>query len=638
MTADRDAQLKAAQMARQQGRNDDALARLAHLQTLYPRFSRLYQEQGHCHVGLGDTASAIAALQEAVRLNPTLPASWDMLEQLYRLTGVPAQAAAAAQTLAQLRSLPPQVVVANSLYADGDLKEAEDVIRDYLDCDADNIGAARMLARILNDDGRLDEAEALLEEVLARAPDYHAARLDYALVLLQSQKPLPARQQAEHLLAHNPDHRDYLKQYAAACVALGDYEPVIALYDRLLSPGGPALPAAEIADLRYWRAHALKITGRYDEALADYHAALAAKLDYGVAWFGLANLKTYRFSDADIMRMRAALQKHDLQDMDRIYLSFALGKALEDRRAYELSWHSYAQGNALRKRTSTYSPEVAEACATRLQQSFTVDFFARRQGWGLAAPSPVPIFVVGLPRSGSTLIEQILASHSSVEGTQELTEIERYAAELFGRDPACHLPVDLAAARRMTPEAAQRLAQRYLDDTHTYRREGRAMFVDKMPNNFWHIGLIHLLMPNAIIVDVRREPMASGFSNFKQLFGGSNQMFSYDLVDIGRHYRTYLDVMAHWDRVLPGRVMHIQYEDLVADLDRQVRRLLAHCGLPYEAGCLAYHATQRSVRTPSSEQVRRPIDPQGTVQWQNYAPWMSPLHDTLGDALTRYRV
>lgn len=630
---DRDALLQTARDLRASQRIPEALAALQHLQALHPRFSRLYQERGHCHVLARDGAAAIEALREAVRLNPTLPASWDMLAQLYGMLGDTAQARQAAQRLAALKQLPPEIVVANSLLADGDLAPAEDVIRQYLHRDGGNAGALRLLARIRTDRGALDEAEALLAALLQRAPDYHAARLDYAMVLLQQQKHLQARGEAEHLLGHEPDNRDYLKQFAAACVGLGDHEPVIDVYARLLA--GPPRSGAEVADLRLWRANALKIAGRQQEAIADYRAALMASPDYGVAWFSLANLKTYRFTDDEIARMRAAEARPDLQAMDRVYLCFALGKALEDREDHAASWSCYARGNAVRRGIGRHRPDVAEACALRLKRAFTADFFAARAGWG--ADDPAPIFILGLPRSGSTLIEQILASHSAVEGTQELTEIGRQAAMLCGADPDCGLPLDPQALQRLTGDEARSLGERFLAGTRIYRRLDRPHFIDKMPNNFWHIGLIQLILPRATIIDIRREPMACCFSNLKQLFGTTNNEFAYGIDDMARHYRIYLDLMRHWDAVLPGRVLRVHYEDLVEDLEPQVQRILAHCGLPFEPACLSFHETQRSVRTPSSEQVRQPIGRAGLTQWRAYAPWLTPLQDALGDALTGYR-
>lgn len=614
-------------------RAPEALAVLEQLQALYPGFSRGLQERGHCHVVMGDAAAALEALREAVRLNPSLPASWDMLEQLHRMRGETGPADGAAQRLAMLRRLPPEIVAADSLLADGDLAEAETVIRDVLYRQGPSAGALRLLARIREASGASDEAQALLEGVLETAPDYEAARFDYTMMLLQRQKPQAARREAERLLKRAPERREFLKLFAAACVALGDYEPVIDIYARLLD-GAPVV-STETAELRLWRANALKVTGRLEEAVADYRAALEARPDYGVAWFSLANLKIHSFSDADVERLKAAAARTDLQDMDRVYLAFALGKALEDRADYEASWRWYAQGNGIRRSLGGYRPEAAEACAVRTARAFTSKVFSDRADCG--APDADPIFVLGLPRSGSTLIEQILASHSQVEGTQELTEIGRYAGELFGRDPDCGLPVRPEAVLQMSAAEARALGERFLAETRTYRREGRPFFIDKMPNNFWYIGLIHLILPKAKIIDVRREPMACCFSNLKQLFGTTNQEFTYDIDPIARYYRSYLDVMRHWDEVLPGRVLRVQYEDLVEDLEGGVRRMLEHCGLVFEPACLDFHQTRRSVRTPSSEQVRRPISRDGLAQWRNYEPWLAPLQAALGDALIRYR-
>ncbi|OGN51473.1 MAG: sulfotransferase [Caulobacterales bacterium RIFOXYB1_FULL_67_16] len=630
---DRDGLLRRAIDLRAARRVPEALSVLDRLQALHPRFSRAFQERGHCHVVLGDAPSALTALGEAVRLNPSLPASWDMLEQLHRMRGEVQAADGAAQRLAMLKRLPPEIVAADSLSADGDLEQAEAAIQALLKRDGPSAGALRLLARIRQAAGAPDEAAALLAEVLKTAPDYEAARFDYAMILLQDQKARKARDEAERLLKRAPDQRAYLKLFAAACVALGDHEPVIDLYARLLE--GAAATGAETADLRLWRANALKVTGRLEEAVVDYRAALAARPDYGVAWFSLANLKLHDFSEEDVGRMRAAAARPDLPEMDRVYLAFALGKALEDRAHYEASWRWYARGNGMRASLGRYRPEVAEACAVRTARAFSAEVFAERADWG--APDADPIFVVGLPRSGSTLIEQILASHSRVEGTQELTEIGRYAGELCGCDPDCGLPVRPEALLQMSADEARALGERFLIETRTYRREGRPLFIDKMPNNFWHVGLIHLILPRATIIDVRREPMACCFSNLKQLFGTTNQEFTYEVDHIARYYRSYLDLMRHWEEVLPGRVLRVSYEDLVEDLEGGVRRMLAHCGLDFEPTCLDFHQTRRSIRTPSSEQVRRPISRDSLAQWRNYEPWLQPLRDALGDALVRYR-
>ncbi len=630
---ERDTLLQEARRLRAEQRAPEALHVLARLEALHPEFSRLYQERGHCHVLLRNGPAAIEALCEAVRLNATLPSSWDMLEQLYRISGDAPAAASAAQTLAILKQLPQEVVAANSLFADGDLAPAEEIIRAYLRRDGGNVGALRLLARICVESDRPEEAEPILAAALEYAPDYHEARFDYAAVLLKLQKPLLAREEMERLRAHDPSNRAYLKSYAAACIGLGDHEPVIDLCATLLE--GEAPFGAEIADLRLWRANALKVSGRPLEAVADYHAALVARPDYGVAWFSLANLKTYRFSADEIARMRAAEAQPGVQDMDSVYLCFALGKALEDEGDYAASWRYYERGNAQRRRSARYRPGNVDDCVQRMKQVFTAEFFADRSGWG--ADDPAPVFILGLPRSGSTLIEQILASHPEVEGTQELLEISRYAAEICGIDPDCGLPSAPDALHRLTKADACALGERFLSETRAYRRLGKPFFIDKMPNNFWHIGLIHLILPRSTIIDVRREPMACGFSNLKQLFGTTNQEFTYGIEEIARYYRAYLDLMRHWNHVLPGRVLTVHYEDVVEDVEGSTQRMLAHAGLRFELACLAFHENRRAVRTPSSEQVRQPISRDGLDQWRNYAPWLDAMRDQLGDALNGYR-
>jgi tetratricopeptide (TPR) repeat protein len=391
--------------------------------------------------------------------------------------------------------------------------------------------------------------------------------------------------------------------------------------------------------------HSLKAQGHQQQAIEAYRAALETRPNFGDAYWSLANLKTYRFSPAEIARMQAALAASataaasagvsDTARADRLHLHFALGSALESAGRYEQSWSHYERGNALKQAESRYRPEFAELDTQRQIAVCTSQFFAERRGLG--APDPDPIFIVGVPRSGSTLVEQILASHSCVEGTQELNVIPRIVQELQGQSDPC-APRYPGALLDLFPKSFLELGQRYLAETGVFRKSApaRPFFIDKLPNNFRHIGLIHLMLPNAKIIDVRRSPMACCFSNFKQLFAAGHE-FSYDMEFIARYYRTYIELMRHWDEVLPGRVHRIHHEDLVEDLSGNVRRLLDFCGLPYEPACIAFHNTERSIGTASSEQVRRPINRDGLDQWQHYETWLRPLQDTLGDAPLRYR-
>jgi tetratricopeptide (TPR) repeat protein len=609
------------------GQIDAALQTLARLEQGHPHYSRLHEERGHCYVVLRDAPRAIDALLRAVNLNPALPSSWNLLEGLYRMTGEAADAATAASHVATLKRLAPDVVRATSHFSDGELDPAEQIIRAYLLKVGNDVEAMRLLARIGLARDVLDDADILLEAVLKIAPDYRAARYDYACVLFERHLYQRACEEIEKLLAIEPDHLDYRTLYASASVGLGEHDRAIALYQKLLQD----VPGA--ADLHLSLAHSLKTQGRQADSIEAYRAATVARPHFGDAYWSLANLKTYRFSDDEIARMRAEEAAPATPLVDRYPLGFALGKAFEDRGDYAQSWRHYEQANALKRSESRYRAEIVETNTRRQIEVCTREFLARRGHVG--DPSPDPIFIVGLPRAGSTLLEQILASHSLVEGTQELADIPRIVLDLQGRDPNLDDPRYPAVLADMQPEDFRKLGEKYLRDTRIYRGD-KPFFIDKMPNNFRHLGLIHLMLPNAKIIDARREPMACCFSNFKQLFA-TGQEFTYSVEDIARYYRTYLDLMEHWDEALPGRVLRVYHEDVVDDLEGNVRRILEFCRLPFEPACLEFHKTERSVRTASSEQVRRPIFRDGVDQWTKYAPYLGPLKNALGDALVCYR-
>ena len=623
----RDLLLIAALSLRHLSRIAEAQATLDQLEALQPRFSRLHEERGMCFVALKDAPNAIEALLRAVNLNPALPASWSMLTGLYRMTGDAQNAATAAAHVETLKLLPPDVVAATSLFSDGELGAAEQIARAYLLRHGDHPEAMRLLAKIGMARDVLDDAEILLEAVLALSPDYRAARCDYAQTLVLRHKYAQARAQIDQLLALDPANPDYRALAATTAVGLGENGRAIGLYRDMLAdmPGNP--------DIHLWLAHALKTVGQVPEAVEAYRAAATARPDFGDAYWSLANLKLYRFEDAEIARMRAEETSPTTSLADRYHLCFALGKALEDRGEIAESWACYQRGNALKRSESRYRPEIIEINTAKQIEVCTPDFFAHRAGWG--DPRPDPIFILGLPRSGSTLLEQILASHSKVEGTQELADVQRIVLDLQGRDNDLDNPRYPAALADLTAEDVARLGADYLASTQVYRA-GRPIFIDKMPNNFRHIGLIHLMLPNAKIIDARREPMACCFSNLKQLFA-QGQEFTYSTGDIARYYRTYLELMRHWDEALPGRVLRVHHEDVVDDLEASVRRLLDHCGLDFEPACIDFHKTERSVRTPSSEQVRQPIFRDGLDQWKKYEAWLEPLKAALGDAVERWR-
>ncbi len=411
---------------------------------------------------------------------------------------------------------------------------------------------------------------------------------------------------------------------AAVLCRTGDYEPAIAIYDMLL--------AAHPEHAQVWlsQGHALKTAGQTARAIDAYRRCIAIDPDFGEAYWSLANLKTFRFDDDEIACMERVLARRDLSAEHRLHFAFALGKALEDRAEYQASFAHYASGNALRLARSPYDANDTSARLARVRETYTREFFAEREGAGFDAPDP--IFIVGLPRAGSTLIEQILASHPHVEGTMELPEIIAITRTLregaTSRGPgAYHEPL-----ARMGRDELRALGEQYIERTRVHRKLGRAFFIDKMPNNFAHVGLIHLVLPNAKIIDARRHPLACCFSGFRQHFA-RGQNFSYSLEDLGRYYRDYVALMAHFDDVLPGRVHRVVYETLVDDTETEVRRMLDYCGLPFDAACLRFFDNERPVRTASSEQVRQPIYRDGVDQWRHFEPWLDPLKDALGAAL-----
>jgi tetratricopeptide (TPR) repeat protein len=474
--------------------------------------------------------------------------------------------------------------------------------------------------------GDLAGAAPLLKQCLAKAPGFTAARQQYAMLLQQLGDPAGALAEIGILLAAEPNNAAYLAFRATALgligdtdVALGDFKTALAL-----TPADPRLW------LRY--GHALKTAGDAADAAAAYRKSLALRPS-GEAWWSLADMKAAAFTAGDLSAMRSLVQRADLAPADRAQLHFALGKALEDSGDYAASFTQYDLGNALKRTTQPYNAAELTAYVSRAAALFTPAFFASRAGYG--DPAPDPIFVVGLPRSGSTLVEQILASHSAIEGTMELGDMIAVARQAMGpgRFDFSAYPGALAD---LDAQALRALGETYIARTRVYRRAGRPFFIDKMPNNFVHIGLIHLILPNAKIIDVRRHPMACCFSAFKQHFA-VGQPFSYSLSDLGRYYADYVRLMAQFDAALPGRVHRVLYEDLVADPQTQVRALLAACGVPFEDQCLRFHETRRAVRTASSEQVRRPIFTGGLQSWRAFEPWLDPLKTALGPALETWK-
>jgi len=622
-----DAIYMAAACARYLGATDTAFRHLDHLKRLSPDFGRAFQEEGHLHRKIGHGDAALTAYQRAVRYNPALVASWTAQAEILSASGRAADAAHARAQADRLKRLPPELLAVTNYVHEGRLIHAERIARAFLQKNPRHIEGMRLLADIGTRLGVHEDADFLLETAIELDPDNPQLRIDHVQVLRKRQKYEAALAQAEQLLKHDPESPVFKSIYAIEAMQAGNYDEALGIFDEVLS----VLPD-DLATLTS-QGHALKTAGRTEEAIASYRRAVEVNPLHGDAWYALANLKTYKFSAADIDVMRGALADPNLHFMGRVHLAFALGKALEDANSYDEAFEAYSSGNALKKAQIRYTTEQMRAEADGQIEHCTPDLFEKRAGVG--HDDPAPIFIVGLPRAGSTLIEQILASHSQVDGTLELPNVLSLAHRLRGRKQISDRERYPRILHDLPDEELAALGQDYIANTAIHRR-GAPFFTDKMPNNFRHIGLISLILPNAKIIDARREPMACCFSGFKQLFA-EGQEFSYSLDDIGNYYRIYIEMMAHWDRVLPGKVLRVQHEDVVDDLEGQVRRILDHCGLPFEQACVDFHKTERAVRTASSEQVRQPISRSGVDQWRNFEAHLGPLKDALGLALTDYR-
>ncbi|WP_366511485.1 sulfotransferase [Maricaulis sp.] len=609
--------------ARYLKRHDQAREALERIKRTAPDFGRAFQEEGHLLRARGDNDRALLAYQRACRFNPALLASWQAQAELLQAAGRPAEARNATAQAERIRALPRDLVSVTHLLHEGKLLKAEQLCRAFLRKAPHHVEAMRLLAELGNRFGVLEDAEFLLESAIEFEPDNTQLRLDHIQVLRKRQKFTAALEQARFLHEGDPDNPVFKSHYAIECMQTGSYDEALRLFDEILDrlPDDPATLTS--------RGHALKTLGRQDEAIASYRAAFASKPDHGDAWYGLANLKTYRFTDDEIAAMQALDAGPDLAFQDRVHISFALAKAFEDRDAIAQSFGFYEKGNTLKRIQTRYTTAQMEEELQAQAEICTAELFGAQAGKGCDAADP--IFIVGLPRAGSTLLEQILASHSQVDGTLELPNILALSHRLRGRQRLSDKTRYPRILHELTADQLQALGQDYIDNTRIHRA-GAPRFTDKMPNNFRHIGLIKLILPNARIIDARRHPLACCFSGFKQLFA-EGQEFTYGLEEIGHYYRNYVALMKHWDQVLPGQILRVNYEDVVADLDGQVRRLLDFCGLPFEPACLDFHATERAVRTASSEQVRQPIFDSGVAQWKKFEPHLAPLKQALGEEL-----
>jgi tetratricopeptide (TPR) repeat protein len=598
---------------------------LGSLVSALPNWAAAHYEQGLALADVGQGEAAIAALRRAVALNPDFAEAWLALSGHLSAAGDTAGADAAQARHLRCSTKDPGLIEAAAALAENRIPHAEALLREHLKERPRDVAAIRMFAEVAARLERYGDSEKLLTRCLELAPGFAPARRNLATVLHRQYKDVAALEEVERLLAKDPRDPVARNLKAAILGGLGRYDESIKLYAGILAE----YPQQEKVWLNY--GHALKTAGRQEEGISAYRRSIVLAPRSGAAYWSLANLKTFRFTPADVEAMRALLASGELPPDDRAQLHFALGKALEDAASYQESFRHYAEANRLRRGTSAYDAQRTTARVDRSRELLTSEFFSVRRGYGATAPEP--IFIVGMPRAGSTLLEQILASHSAVEGTMELPDMLSIARDLAiergGQSPYPALLADLSASD------CRALGERYIAQTRVQRKTLRPYFIDKMPNNFAYLGLIHLILPNAKIIDARRHPLACCFSVFKQHFA-RGQQFGYDLTDLGRYYHDYVVLMSHFDNVLPDRVHRVFYEKLIESTEAEVRRLLDYCALPFEEGCLRFYENERAVRTASSEQVRQPIFRDALEHWRHFEPWLDPLKAALGPVLEAY--
>ena len=612
---------------RKLGDLDGSLQILEPLAAAQPDWAPVHYELGVTFGDLGRGDAAVAALHHAVRLKPDIGDAWRLLGDHLSAMGEDAAADKAYASHIKTSTRDPRLLEPAAALVENRIAVAEALLREHLKRFPTDVAALRMLAEVGARLGRHADAETLLRRCLELSPSFTAARHNLATVLHRQNKTEQALSEIDALLSAEPRNPGYRNLKASALARVGEYAQAIDIYASVLKEY-PKHP-------KVWMSygHSLKTAGRQPECVDAYRRCIELAPELGEAYWSLANLKTFRFTAQEIEAMRTQLLRNDITDEDRLHFHFALGKALEDAEEHPASFENYAAGNRLRLKHTPYDAAETTRQVERHRAFFTPAFFAEHRGSG--SPAADPIFIVGLPRAGSTLIEQILSSHSAIEGTMELPNMVEIARSLSGRkkrtDPSAY-PEILAT---LDADQLRALGEKYLAETRIQRKTDRPYFIDKLPNNWLHAGMIQLILPNAKIIDARRHPLSCGFSAFKQHFA-RGQNFSYSLDDVGRYYRDYVTLMSHFDTVLPGRVHRVIYEQMVSDTESEVRRLLDYCGVAFEAACLRFYENERAVRTASSEQVRQPIYRDSVEQWRSYDAWLSPLRDALGPVLTAY--
>ena len=586
---------------------------------------RAYQELGHLSRDMGNEEKAIRHYRQACEHNPALIASWNSLYQYFLKDQNQAAADHALKQLDTLKSLPGSLLYIHQVLNEGRLGLAERKCRAFLKENPTNTYAMSLLSDIANRLGYFDDAEFLLEKAVEFKPSDGELRLKYASILRKKQKFSKTMEQVNILCDQYPDNQLYQAHKASEIMQNGGHDEAITILDDILKKN-PYNFSSHTS-----KGHAEKTLGRTDQAIESYRSAYKIKQDHGEAFFSLANLKTYSFSKDEIHNMRYQVERLDLSLKDKAYFHFALAQGCESNGDYEEAFYHLEKGNKIKNDQSLYS---IERMNKELQSQIDVcdeKFFGDLGPGGHDTKDP--IFILGLPRSGSTLLEQILASHSKIDGTLELPNILSMAQSLRGDDIYGKEGNYPKSMESLTLKQREDFGKSFIEDTRMHRKDA-PMFTDKMPNNFRHIGLIHLIMPNAKIIDARRYPLDCCFSMFKQLFA-QGQEFTYGLKEAGSYYSSYVKLMHHWEKVLPGKILRVNNEDVISDLDGQVKRILEFLDLPFEEECISFYETNRSVRTASSEQVRKPINKDGMGRWKPYAKYLKPLLNVLDDDLLK---
>ena len=607
-------------------RREEAETLLREVIDTAPAFAKPAEDLGFLLVQAGRPADALPFLERATRLDPSLERAWFTLGKALALLGRGKEADAAFERCFERSPERRMMAHAAEHHREGRIDEAERLYRRVLRDNPRNVDAMRLLALVAIKLDHPDDAELLLQQAIGIAPDFQLAILDLGRLLKEQDRYGEALDCFDRAIALDATQAQAHFLRAGTLARASFTHEAIEAYRTCLE-----LRPAHIGAL-IGIGHVLKAVGDYDDAVASYNACMREAPDFGETYWSLANLKTYRFDDAMVSEMEKRSREQGDNVQSEVNFLFALGKAHEDRSDYERAWGFYRRGNERQRAEVAYDPVQTEIMNDRIVEVYSPEFLASLVGAG--DPDASPIFILGLPRSGSTLLEQILASHPEVEGTSELPYVGRLATSLSrNRAGGVNYP---EAMREQSRSSLAGLGADYLERAAMHRRTGASRFIDKMPNNFPNIGLIALMLPNAKIIDARRHPLDACLSCYRQLFA-KGQNFTYDLTEIGEYYVQYQRLMDHWARVLPGRVLTVQYEAVVGEFESQVRRLLDFCGLPWNEACLRFYESERPVRTPSAEQVRQPIYDRSVGHWRHYGRHLDELFAVIDPIRERYR-